>query len=160
MSDFDPYNAGNLTARFDALRKLPPAERLEQIRHAYYIAAQMHGNGNPTIGGLSINMSGRTDTDYTGSDGKKKREREERMFALMIHNMTIQQIEEQLAARYGENFAENLVAEYLNEETYKRLMGIDDKTEHRRQIALELTRILHEPIKYQNISDPITKYVI
>lgn len=58
----------------------------------------------------------------------------------MIHNMTIQQIEEQLAARYGENFAENLAAEYLNEETYKRLMGIDDKTERRRQIALELNK--------------------
>ena len=140
MADFDPRNAGTLTAHFDASRRIPPAEMIERTRHDYYIAAQMQNNGDPAIGGLSINTSGRTDMDYPGSDNQKKRERDERMLALMIHNMTLQQMEDQLAARYGENFAENLAAEYLNEESYKRLMSIEDKTERRRQIALELNQ--------------------
>jgi hypothetical protein len=140
MADFDPRNAGNLTAHFDASRRIPPAELVEQTRHNYYTAAQMQKNGDPTIGGLSINTSGRTDMDYPGSDNQKKRERDERMLALMIHNMTLQQIEDQLAARYGENFAENLAAEYLSEDSYKRLMSIEDKTERRRQIAVELNQ--------------------
>ena len=140
MPDFDPRNAGNLTAHFDASRRIPPAELIEETRHDYYIAAQMQKNGDPAIGGLSINTSGRTDMDYPGSDNQKKRERDERMLALMIHNMTLQQIEDQLAARYGENFAENLAAEYLSEESYKRLMSIEDKTERRRQIAVELNK--------------------
>ena len=140
MADFDPRNAGNLTAHFDASRRIPPAELIEETRHNYYTAAQMQKNGDPTIGGLSINTSGRTDMDYPGSDNQKKRERDERMLALMIHNMTLQQIEDQLAARYGENFAENLAAEYLSEESYKRLMSIEDKTERRRQIAVELNK--------------------
>lgn len=140
MPDFDPRSAGNLTAHFDTLRKIPPAERLEQIRHDYYIDATMKGSSDPAIGGLRVNTSGRTDTDFVGSDDKKKRERSERMLAFLIHNMTLQQIEDQLAARYGENFAENLAAEYLTEESYKRLMSIEDKTERRRQIAIELNK--------------------
>lgn len=71
MSDFDPYNAGNLTARFDALRKLPSAELLEDLRRDYYIDATMKGSSDPVIGGLRVDMSGRTDTDYSGSDAKK-----------------------------------------------------------------------------------------
>lgn len=140
MADFDPHNAGNLTAQFDVSRRIPPAELIERTRHDYYTAAQMQNNGDPAIGGLRVDMSGRTDMDYPGSDNQKKRERDERMLALMIHNMTLQQIEDQLAARYGENFAENLAAEYLNEESYKRLMSIEDKTERRRQIAVELNQ--------------------
>ncbi|SFL35950.1 hypothetical protein SAMN05216302_106717 [Nitrosomonas aestuarii] len=138
MADFDPRNAGTLTTHFDASRRIPPAELIERTRHDYYIAAQMQNNGDPAIGGLRVDMSGHTDMDYPGSDNQKKRERDERMLALMIHNMTLQQIEDQLAARYGENFAENLAAEYLSEESYKRLMSIEDKTERRRQIAVEL----------------------
>jgi hypothetical protein len=140
MAEFDPHNAGNLTTHFDASRRIPPAELIEEIRHNYYTAAQMQNNGDPTIGGLTVNTSGRTDMDYPGSDNQKKRERDERMLALMIHNMTLQQIEDQLAARYGENFAENLAAEYLSEESYKRLMSIEDQTERRRQIAVELNK--------------------
>ncbi|SEN38597.1 hypothetical protein [Nitrosomonas marina] len=140
MAEFDPHNAGNLTAQFDASRRISSAELVEEIRHNYYTAAQMQNIGDPTIGGLTVNTSGRTDMDYPGSDNQKKRERDERMLALMIHNMTLQQIEDQLAARYGENFAENLAAEYLDEESYKRLMSIEDKTERRRQIAVELNQ--------------------
>jgi len=140
MAEFDPHSAGNLTTQFDASRRVPPAELIEEIRHNYYTAAQMQNNGDPAIGGLRVDMSGRTDMDYPGSDNQKKRERNERMLALMIHNMTLQQIEDQLAARYGENFAENLAAEYLSEESYKRLMSIEDQTERRRQIAVELNQ--------------------
>lgn len=140
MAEFDPHSAGNLTTHFDASRRIPPAELINEIRHNYYIDATMKGNSEPVIGGLRVDMSGRTDMDYPGSDNQKKRERDERMLALMIHNMTLQQIEDQLAARYGENFAENLAAEYLDEESYKRLISIEDKTERRRQIAVELNQ--------------------
>jgi len=100
----------------------------------------MQGNGDPAIGSLRVDMSGRTDMDYPGSNNQKKCEHDERMFSLMIRNMTLQQIEDQLAARHGENFAKNLAAEYLSEESYKRLMSIEDKTERRRQIAIELNK--------------------
>ena len=139
MPEFDPHRSGNLTASFDTSRKIPSAEILEQIRHSYYVAAKMQGNDDPAIGGLRINISGRADMDVlNNSDNKKKRDRENFMLTLTISNMAIQQMEERLAERYGENFAENLAAEHLAEDTYKRLMGIDDKTERRRQIALEL----------------------
>jgi len=131
---------GTLTADFDASRRIPPVELTEQIRHDYYIAALMQGINDPAIGGLRVDMCGRTDTAYFGINDKKKCERDEWMFLLMTNNMTIRQIEDQLAARYGENFAENLAAEYLSEETYKRLMEVEDKTERRRQIAVELNK--------------------
>jgi hypothetical protein len=141
MPEFDPHRSGSLTASFDNSRKIPPAEILEQIRHSYYVAAKIQGNDDPTIGGLRINMSGRTDMDVlNNSDNKKKRDHENFMLALMISNMTIRQMEDRLAEQYGENFAENLAAEHLDEDTYKRLMGIDDKTERRRQIAFELNK--------------------
>ncbi len=140
MNNFNPHIAGDLRTLFDISRQVPTGETLEQIRQNYYIAAKMHGDDSSSIGGLNINMSGRTDMAFLDSDKKKKREHEDLVLTLMIHNMTIQQIDERLAAQYGENFAEDLAAEYLDEETYKRLMEIEDQTERRRQIAIELNK--------------------
>lgn len=140
MSSFNPHIAGDLRTLFDISRQVPTGETLEQIRQNYYIAAKMHGDDSSSIGGLNINMSGRTDMAFLDSNNKKKREHEDLVLTLMIHNMTIQQIEERMATQYGENFAEDLAAEYLDEETYIRLMEIEDQTERRRQIAIELNK--------------------
>ncbi len=141
MSDFDPHNAFNLKTLFDISRQIPPAETLEQIRQNYFIAATMKGDDAPSIGGLNINMSGRKDAASLNND-KKKRHKDDTALLLMISNMSIEQMENRLAAQYGENFAENLAAEFLDEETYKRLMEIEDQTERRRQIAFELNKAI------------------
>lgn len=139
MSDSGFHGGGNLTRIFDTARKFPPAETLEQIRQNYFIAATMSGDDSPSIAGLNINMSGRQDFTTLNTD-RKKQQSNHTAFLLMISNMTIEQMENRLAAQYGENFAENLAAEYLDEDIYKRLMNIEDKTERRRQIAVELNK--------------------
>ena len=50
------------------------------------------------------------------------------------------QIEANLVDKYGEYFAENLAAEYLDEETYKQLMSIEDQDERREQIAIAINQ--------------------
>lgn len=139
MSDSGFHIGSDLTRIFDTARKFPPAETLEQIRQNYFIAATMSGDDSPSIAGLNINMSGRQDFTTLNTD-RKKQQSNHTAFLLMISNMTIEQMENRLAAQYGENFAENLAAEYLDEDVYKRLMSIEDKTERRRQIALELNK--------------------
>jgi len=123
-----------LTTMFDAaINQI--GESLETVRHNLYIMTKMLEAGDNTIAGIMINQSGRTEFSELGETKDEKRERDMR-FLLLLND--IQQMELQLEAKYGENFAEQLAAEHLDEETYNRLMEIEDKDERRREIAKAL----------------------
>ena len=110
-------------------------QSLETLRHDYYVMAQMLEDGRNTIGGLTINQSGRL--DYIEQKRIKEKEfSRDRMYLLLLND--IKKLESVLEQKYGEDFAENLAAQYLDEETYTNIMAIEDQDERRRQIALAL----------------------
>jgi len=143
-----------LTTKFDAaINQI--GDSLETIRHDFYVMTKMAEAGDNTIAGIMINQSGRTEFSALGETKDEKRERDMR-FLLLLND--IQQMELQLEAKYGENFAEQLAAEHLNEDTYNRLMEIEDKDERRRAIALALKEgIENGTIDPNAIDDPQLK---
>ncbi|PCI97252.1 MAG: hypothetical protein COB14_09305 [Alphaproteobacteria bacterium] len=105
---------------------------LEEITHNYYVAAKMEGNDDSSTGGLRINQSGRNSDAFVSDDKGKKATRD---FLLMTMLNDMDTMEANLVDKYGEDFAENLAAEHLDEETYMRLMAIDNQDERRAAIA-------------------------
>ncbi len=110
---------------------------LEEIRQNYFVTAQMTGSDDASIGGINVNQSGRNNDASLASDKEKNATRD---LLLMTMLNDIEAMEANLSDKYGEDFAENLAAEHLDEDTYMRLMEIDDQDERRRQIAIELQR--------------------
>lgn len=80
--------------------------------------------------------------DKADKEKKNREAREDRAeHALFIMETLVNQIaslEATLEDRYGDNFAENLAAEYLDENTYKKLMSIEDQDERRHAIAITI----------------------
>ncbi len=109
-------------------------QSLEKISHDYYVIAKMQGNDDGSMGGIRINQSGRI--EISAQADKQKEYSRQMQFLLLLND--IEQMEAQLEDKYGENFAENLAAEHLDEDTYQRLMEIQDQDERRTQIALAL----------------------
>ena len=109
-------------------------QSLEKISHDYYVIAKMQGNDDGSMGGIRVNQSGRIET--AAQPDKEKEYSRHMQLLLLLHD--IEQMEAQLEDKYGENFAEQLAAEHLDEETYQRIMAIEDEEERRRQIALTL----------------------
>ena len=76
------------------------------------------------------------------NSGKKRKdpsgEKKDTLLLLALLESQIQFLESSLADRYGEDFAENLAAEYLDEETYRELMAIEDQEERRHAIAIAI----------------------
>ena len=133
MNTTPTHIAGELTKMFDASHH-GNSLSLEEIRHNYSVSAKMNNSDDTSIGGININPSGRTG-ELLGVDKDKKAARE---FLLMTMLNDIDAMEASLVDKYGEDFAENLAAEHLDEDTYMRLMAIEDQDERRRQIAIEL----------------------
>jgi len=57
------------------------------------------------------------------------------MLLLAELSRQLEAITNDMIAKYGEDFADNLAAEFLDEETYKKLMKIEDPEERRKAIA-------------------------
>lgn len=123
----------SLTSIFDECRKQPDGETIDQLRANYFIDAAMNERGVSNSGGLAINPSGIVNSAKIAKE--KEKHAKDMAFALKLLNDRLTQIEANLVDKYGEDFAENLAAEYLDEYTYKELMSIEDKEERRRQIA-------------------------
>ncbi|ODS22819.1 hypothetical protein AB835_12145 [Candidatus Endobugula sertula] len=103
------------------------------------------------MGGIRVNQSGRIEISPRGNK-EKELSRDMQLLLLLNH---IQQMELQLEKKYGENFAETLAAEYLDEETYQRLMEIQDQDERRTKIALALKEgIENGTIDLNKLDDP------
>jgi len=139
----------NLTSTFDECRKQPDGETIDQLRANYFIDVAMNERDSTSAGGIIIPQAG----IVNGVKERKERERSAKdiAFALKLLNDRLAQIEASLVDKYGEDFAENLTAEYLDEDTYKELMSIEDKEERRHAIA----NVIKEGIKIGTI-DPAT----
>jgi len=80
--------------------------------------------------------------EQTNPERKQKErsdQKRDQLALLVLLDDHIHGLEITLADRYGEDFAENLAAEYLDEETFKSLMAIEDQSERRHAIAVALS---------------------
>lgn len=131
MRDETSSNIGDLTKVFDDKRQMPTGETLDQIRQNYFIAAQMNGSDDKSVGGLNINTSGRRDNITLEREKKKLGDQ----ILMAMASDSLARLEESLIAKYGEDFAENWAAELLDKDVYGRLMQIKDQDERRSEIA-------------------------
>ncbi|MEW8626271.1 MAG: hypothetical protein AB2551_11005 [Candidatus Thiodiazotropha sp.] len=141
---------GDLTKTFDTARKESTGETLEKMRGNYYIALNMRGSDDNTLGGLNINTSGRANQATIAK--KKVKQYTDGLLMVALQDQ-LAAIESAMADKYGEDFAENLAAEFLDEETYKAVIAIEDPEERRRAIA----RAINEGIK-NGTTDPDEVY--
>lgn len=133
-SPFPSIFENPLASFFDAAIE-QVGESLETKRQNFYIISKMQESGDNTMAGILINQSGRDGMPVNGETKEQQRSRDHQ-FLLLLHS--IQQMESQLEDKYGENFAEQLAAEHLDEETYQKIMAIEDQDERRAAIALAL----------------------
>ena len=148
----------SLTSTFDECRKQPDGETLEQMRAHYFTDAIMNEKESPNTGGLNIPQAGAIEA----ITNRKKREKyaKDIAFAVKLMNDRLDALEDKLIEKYGEYFAENLAAEYLDDETYKQLMSIDDQDERRRQIAHEINKgIENGTIKYNSTNPDFKEWL-
>lgn len=133
MDNPNTLKAGDLTRVFDIERQEVTGETLEQIRDNYYIAAKMNGSDDSSVGGLNINASGRQDSATLAK--KKEKQATSDMIMMALLDSQLAEIESAMIDKYGEDFAEQLAADLLDEDTYSKLMEIEDPEERRRAIA-------------------------
>ena len=129
----------SLTSIFDECRKQPDGETLEHLRANYFIGALMNESDAVSVGGLIINPSARINN---ANSAKEKERRANTAILIKLMNDRLAQIQAQLAQienelvdKYGVYFADDLAAEYLDVETNKTLMLIQDDEERRHAIA-------------------------
>ena len=82
--------------------------------------------------------SGRISKNATSETARKKKKADDHFWLLMMLdqlNDQLEAIESALVGKYGEQFAENLAAELLDEEQFKVIMQIEDQAERREAIA-------------------------
>lgn len=142
---------GDLKNLFDISRAEVKGKALEQLRQNYYIEAQMRGSDDKTIGGLNINQSGRKDAAFVAK--KKEKQVMDDLILLSMLEAKLVELEKGLIEKYGEDFAEAFAAAYLDEETYNRLISIEDQDERRLAIAEAINEgIRHGAIDPNEIS--------
>ena len=123
----------DLTKTFDISRQTPSGHSLEELRQDYFIQASTEGNGAASVGGLQVNTGGRKDSAAMAL--KKQQQATSDMLLLAELSRQLEAITNDMIAKYGEDFADNLAAEFLDEETYKKLMEIEAPEERRLAIA-------------------------
>jgi len=135
----------SLTATFDECRKQPDGETLEQMRANYFTDIVMNERDCTSAGGLNIPQAG----IINGVKEKKERKKHAKdvAFALKLLNdrlvaleAELAWIEDKLIRNNGVYFADDLAAEYLDAETNRTLMLIQDDEERRHAVAKELNK--------------------
>jgi hypothetical protein len=125
--------ASDLTKSFDVSRQTPSGQSLEQLRQNYFIEASMSGSDDASIGGLQVNTNGRKGA---AALAEKKAQQATNDFLLLAElQRQLSAIEDSMINKYGEDFAEQFAAEYLDEDTFNTIMQIDDPEERRRAFA-------------------------
>jgi hypothetical protein len=125
--------ASDLTKTFDVSRQTPSGQSLEQLRQNYFIEASMSGSDAASIGGLQINTNGRKDS---ATLAEKKAQQATNDFLLLVElQRQLSAIEDNMIAKYGEDFAEQFAAEYLDEDIFNTIMQIDDPEKRRQAFA-------------------------
>ena len=130
----------SLTSTFDECRKQPDGKTLEQMRAHYFTDAIMNEKESPNTGGLNIPHA---DVLECIKD-RKKREEYTKYITRILKSLNtrldaleaqLARIEDKLIRNHGKYFADELAAEYLDAETNKTLMLIQDDEERRHATA-------------------------
>lgn len=135
MSDFDHQKQAGLAS-----------ETLEQTRHNYSVQAQISESDDNSHAGVMIKSS---QQGKGGISGHKKDGRS--INDLLMMNDTFQSLaamENMMVKKYGEDFDLHLAAEFLDDETYKKLASIKDIDQRREAVA----QAIHEGIENGSIS--------
>jgi hypothetical protein len=125
--------ASDLTKTFDVSRQTPSGQSLETLRQNYFIEASMSGSDAASIGGLQVNTNGRKGS---ATLAEKKAQQATNDFLLLVElQRQLSAIEDNMVAKYGEDFAEQFAAEYLDEDTFNNIMQIDAPEKRRQAFA-------------------------
>lgn len=124
----------DLTRIFEKSSQEIKGKELDALRQNYYIEASMRGSDETSIAGINVNTSGRHDNQLATNKKKKQSTQDILDYIAMLDNQ-LAIIENKMIDKYGEDFAENLAAEYLDKETYQKLIEIEDQEERRHAIA-------------------------
>ena len=127
-----------LTEIFEKSREEAKGETLEQMRQNYFIEASMHGDDEAFLGDLLINQNSKESEALVAKKKRQQAVYDLLMFIELERQLTA--IEDMMMNKYGASFAENLAAEYLDENAYKKLMEIEDLEERRKMIALAINK--------------------
>jgi len=123
----------DLTKTFDVSRQTPSGQSLEQLRQNYFIQASMDGSDENSIGGININTNGRKSAALLA----KQKQQQATNDIIMLANLQrqLEAIENNMIDKYGEDFAEQFAAEYLDETVFNDIMKIDDDQQRRAAFA-------------------------
>lgn len=123
----------DLTKRFGVSTQTPSGVSLDELRQSYYIEANMRGNDAASIGGLQVNTSGRKDAAMLA---QRKAQQATNDFILLADlQRQLATIENAMVDKYGEDFAEQFAAEYLEEDVFNEIMQIEDPEKRRQAFA-------------------------
>lgn len=112
------------------------------LRHNFAAAVQ---DGTLGTNQVSVQLGSVADTVRATADKEKEERRKQDENLRFIRTLQdiqdrLRGIEDGLAAKYGQNFAEDLAERYLDKDVAKRLLEIEDKEERRYRIAIEIIK--------------------
>ncbi|TDF39160.1 hypothetical protein EYS14_06440 [Alteromonadaceae bacterium M269] len=124
--------SSDLTKTFGISTETLSGESLEELRAHYFTHANMRELDDTSVGGLRIQAGSRKHT----ADMERKKQQATSDF-LLIEQLTrqLEAVTEGMVAKYGEGFAAQFAAQYLDKETFERLNQIDDINERRKAFA-------------------------
>jgi hypothetical protein len=123
----------DLTKTFDVSRQTPSGKSLDELRHSYYIQSSMDGSDANNIGGLAINTNGRESSALLAK--KKEQQATNDIILLAELQRQLDNITNNMIDKYGEDFAEQFAAEFLDENTFTDIIKIEDDQERRAAFA-------------------------
>lgn len=122
-------NAPPLQDEFTVARDKVAYEAAQQDRQVL--------TGTVSADDVSVRMVNAVSAQHRENDIKKKQEQSAKDLLVTLEQIRQQfeKLEAQMIDKYGEDFAEQFAAELLDEETYKKIMEIEDQEERRQAIA-------------------------
>lgn len=137
----------DLKSQFENSARDATGADIEKLRADYYIQAVMSGSDESSIGGLQIKMAGR---EQSALAEKKKRDQNlYQMFVLEQLYHRLADLEGDLENRYGENFAEDMLAGLheqglMDQDAYQNIMAVSDDNARKQAIALYINEGLQD----------------
>ena len=145
-------NLANFRVNMEDIQGLTPPELSDAPTHVVdpsSLGFNIQENQNDAL--LASDLAGANPLSGTGAQQKasdaEKKERERKAssdtFMLLVLLDQINALESDLAAKYGENFAEDMFADLhqqglIDQEDYDRIMAIKDQDERRQAIAMSI----------------------
>ncbi|WP_133471321.1 hypothetical protein [Paraglaciecola marina] len=143
--------ASDLTKQFDVSRQTPSGQSIEELRQNYFIEASMKGDDSASIGGLQVNTNGRKDAAALAL--RRQQQATNDILLLSELSRQLDAISDSMRQKYGQHFADDFAAQFLDEETCKKLAQIKDPKEREKATA----KAINDGIKDGSI-DPADVY--